>query len=419
MALLDFKDVSGELDNGRNFANVVNTGWHQDAVYEQFSDAEYQRRYQAVYDKMDRLGIDVLIAGGGPNHWTFGGGMLWLTGHWEWHAIACYLVVPRNGEPTLVYSMGGSHIESTRLESYVKDVRPSRSGRFAEVMAEVIKEKGLERGRIGHPPIDPRHLDYMPINQYNALREGLPDAEIVLLDEFFHELLTVKSEEELECVRKAGQLCVAAFDAMVQRARPGVTEQELRGAAGAAILEGGGDIDFLIIGATSTRDPHMVFGSPRPSLRKLQPGDIILNELAAGYRGYTAQIGMPIFVGEPEPSAREFFEQIAKPGFERMAELLKPGHTLSEIQQAGRFFRDNGYQSRPIHLHGIDLVSSEPHVYVHDVHDEEIRPGQVLMLEPNPIRADGNLGIFYGHTFIITEDGNEMVTRRDLDMILV
>jgi len=34
------------------------------------------------------------------------------------------------------------------------------------------------------------------------------------------------------------------MEAMVARAKPGVKEYELRAAAGAAILEGGGDIDF-------------------------------------------------------------------------------------------------------------------------------------------------------------------------------
>jgi len=55
-----------------------------------------------------------------------------------------------------------------------------------------------------------------------------------------------------------------------------------------AILEGGGDIDFLIIGSTPMADPAMVFGNPRPSGRVLAKGDIINMELAAGYRGYTA-----------------------------------------------------------------------------------------------------------------------------------
>jgi Xaa-Pro dipeptidase len=219
-------------------------------------------------------------------------------------------------------------------------------------------------------------------------------------------------------VRKAGSLCVAALDAMVERARPGVTEWELRAAAATAILEGGGDVDFLILAGTSTHDPHMVFGNPRPSGRMLREGDVIVDELAAGYRGYTAQIGMPIFVGEPEPSAATFYDQVCLPGFLHMRDAIKPGNTLADVQRRSGFFREHGYQSRPILVHGIDLVSSEPHIYVDAVEDEQIRPGQVLMLEPNPIRIDGNLGLFLGQTFIIREDGVENVTEHSLERIV-
>jgi len=161
----DFDDVRHALDSSRNFADVANSGWHADAVYERFSDDEYRRRYDLVHGTMDALGLDGLIVGGGPSHWSAGGGMLWLTGHVEWHAMACYVLVPRTGEPTLVYSMGGTHLEETRNQVWVSDVRPSRMGAFGQVLAEVAREKGLANARIGHPPIDPRFGDYMPVNQ--------------------------------------------------------------------------------------------------------------------------------------------------------------------------------------------------------------------------------------------------------------
>ena len=132
------------------------------------------------------------------------------------------------------------------------------------------RELGLDRGRIGLMEIDPRHNDYLPVNQYNVLRENLPDAELVFTKGFLHELLSIHSDEELDCVRKAGKLCEDAMDAMVARAKPGVKEYELRAAAGAAILEGGGDIDFLIIGSTPMDNPALIFGNPRPSGRVLR-----------------------------------------------------------------------------------------------------------------------------------------------------
>ena len=420
-----WEETRTRLDHGPTFNRMRGTPYYREAVYEQFSRAEYERRFAALREKMRELDLDVAICPGGPSHWSFGGGMLWLSGHWEWHALAAYVVFPREGEPTLIYAMGGTHIEAVRRATAValSDVRSSRNGRYAEVMAERIKELGLERGRIGLLEIDVRHQDYLPVNQYSDLKERLPEAEFVFTKGIMHELLSVHSKEELDCIRRAGRLCTDAMQAMADRARPGVTEYQLRAAAGSAILEGGGDIDFLIIGSTPMADPAQVFGNPRPSWKKLADGDMILMELAAGYRGYSAQIGQPICLGEPPEKVRRFWDEIAKPGYEAMIAEIKPGNPAKRLQTAGEFFRKNGVQSRPIHCHGIDFVSDAPHVYADHIHmepfEEIMRPGMVIMAEPNPITADGMMGMFVGHTFIVTESGRECVDDWPLELTVV
>lgn len=408
-----FAEIKDRLDDWRVFNNMVDSPYYGDAVYEQFSHAEYDRRYQALRAKMRRHQLDCVIVPGGPNHWSFGGGMLWLSGHWEWHAMANYVVFPLEGEPTLVYSMGGTHIEATRRESAIKDVRQSRGGRFAEVMVERIKELGLEHGKIGILEVDPRFHDYLPVNQYNALREALPHAIFSFESGFMHELVYKKSAEELQCVRKAGKLCEAAMRALATRCKPGVTEYQLKAAASGAILEGGGDVDFAIIGSTPMKNPAIIFGNPRPSGRVLKEGDIVTMELAAGYRGYSAQIGSPICIGEPPKEVRSFFDDIVLPGFERMVAVARAGHHLEEMREAGRLYREKGAQSRPIHVHGIDFVSSEPHIFTDHIQAEAyervLQPGMVLVIEPNAVTADGMFGIFFGHTFIITDGDPECV----------
>ena len=414
--------VRHKLDQALPFANMRGTPYYRDAVWEQFSAKEYARRYAALRDKMRAHKLDAVIAAGGPSHWSFGAGVLWLTGHVEWHALASYLIVPLDGEPTLVYSMGGTHAEAVRrqVSVAVQDVRHSRNGRYGEVMVERLKELKLEHGRIGLMEIDPRHEDYMPVNQYNALRTGLPDAEFVFTKSFLHELLVIHSQEELDCVRKAGVLCQRAMEAMVARAKPGAKEYELRAAAGAAILDGGGDIDFLIIGSTPMDDPAMVFGNPRPSSRVLKKGDLINMELAAGYRGYTAQIGSPITLGPPTEMVRKFWEEITLPGYHKIVAEIAPDRSAEAMLEASKFFRQHGVQSRPTQCHGIDLVTDNPHVSAEHVRGLEVdmvlKPGMIIMAEPNPITADGLFGIFLGHTFIVTETGREIVDNFPLEI---
>ena len=80
---------------------------------------------------------------------------------------------------------------------------------------------------------------------------------------------------------------------------------------------------------------------------------------------------------------------------------------------ASQFFREKGYQSRPVQCHGIDLVTDKPHVTSEHVGAEDfeqvLKPGMVIMAEPNPITPDGLFGIFLGHTFIVTDRGHEVV----------
>jgi Xaa-Pro dipeptidase len=223
-------------------------------------------------------------------------------------------------------------------------------------------------------------------------------------------------------VRKAGVLCQRAMEAMVARAKPGVPEYELRAAAGAAILDGGGDIDFLIIGTTPMDNPAMVFGNPRPSHRKLQKGDIINMELAAGYNGMSAQIGSPITVGPPNEMVRKFWEEITLPGYKKIVAEIKPGNPIDNVRVAAQFFRQKGVQSRPTQIHGIDIVTATPHVFAERTEareaDKVFLPGMVTMAEPNPITADGMFGIFLGHTFIVTKDGHEVVDKFPLELAI-
>ena len=413
---IDYEKIRHELD-GPNYGEMKNSPFYDDVVYPQFSGTEYERRYLATRMKMERLGLDCLVIGGAPSHWNYGGGVTWLTGHLEWHAMAVYLVVPLVGDPVFIYSMGGTHREATRRAVFVKDVRDSNRGNFGDVIGDVVLEMGLDKGTIGLPLIDPRYKDYMPVNDYRQMVGKLPNATFKRVGNFFHELIVVKSPEEQAWVVRAGELMARAIEAMTEAARPGVTDYELKSEAGYAIMEGGGQIDFLIIASTPMDNPSVIVGNPRPSGRVLQKGDIIINELAAGFNGYTAQIGVPICVGEPTPKVRKMFDEVVLPVFNRMAAKIAPGFTLYDVWEESKFIREMGYQSRPGHLHGIDWVSHPPGIGAAGPHWEEdidlvIKPGVVHMLEPNPITMDGRLGLFFGHTLLVTPDGNRRVTDR-------
>src|SRR5262249_57053492 len=112
-------------------------------------------------------------------------------------------------------------------------------------------------------------------------------------------------------------------------------------------------------------------GNPRRSARVLKKGDIINMELAAGYRGYSAQIGSPICVGEPTAMVRKFWDEITLPGYQRIIAEIVPGKPTENMRIASKFFRDNGVKSRPTQCHGLDFVTANPHISAENVKREE------------------------------------------------
>jgi Xaa-Pro dipeptidase len=422
----DFQQVRGELDKREYYTDIRNTGWHSDAIYDKFSDEEFARRHRVTREKMEKLGLDCIVAPGGNNYRSMGQGLVWLTGHWDSRGFATYVVFPLDGEPTVFLSGGGSHAEAYRMAASVSDMRPPPKNDYGLGIVARIKELGLERGRIGlmSASSSGRAPEYLPANYYLTMKEELPGAELVFVPEFFHEMMFRHSEEEVRFIRKAGELLDRALEAMAERAAVGVTEAQLAASVVHAMMDGGGYPHLHIIATTSMSDPHAVFGNPKPSLRPLKDGDIIINELGAMYQGTSAQIGNPIVFGEPTPFVHEFFYEVVLPGYRLMEAALQPGNTMEDVRQAGGlFFREKGHQSRPGIIHCIDIVTAGPRMGPystgHDGFDEVLQPGMEIMLEPCPISAEGNLGLFLGRTYVITEDGHECVSKYPFELTVV
>ncbi|OGO19886.1 MAG: hypothetical protein A2Z14_08705 [Chloroflexi bacterium RBG_16_48_8] len=247
MPTYDFKDVSGELDQGDHYSDLRNTVWYSDAVYDKFSEAEYARRHKLTREKMAKLNLDFIIVPRANNYRSMGQGLVWLTGHWDKRAYVNYVVFPMEGDPTVYLPMGGSHAGAFRLAASTSDMRLLPNGLFTAGFVERIKELGLEGGRIGlmNGLSEGRGAESIPANYYVYLQENLPKAKLVFVEKFFHELMFRHSEEEVAFMRKAGRLLDRALEAIVDRTAVGVTEAQLGATAVHAMLKGGGYPHFF------------------------------------------------------------------------------------------------------------------------------------------------------------------------------
>ncbi|OGO20720.1 MAG: hypothetical protein A2Z14_01140, partial [Chloroflexi bacterium RBG_16_48_8] len=419
----NWNEVRYDLDKSPNFIEICNSPWYSDTVYDKFSPAEYQRRKKHAQQVMERDGLDALILTGGKNIYSFGGAVTWATGLIDQRGVCQYVVMPKEGEPMLIYPHAGCHIEAARQMVGIRDVRGDQGGQFAKVIADFLKERGLEEGRIGITAIDRMGPEYMGVKTYHDLVQLLPRATLEFVPHLLHELTAIKSEEEIQAMAKAGELAVEALKALVAAAQPGVREYQLEAAGTYAILNGGGDVHLMMIGSTSMRDPKGVYPNPIPSHRVLKEGDLILNEIVATYKGYSAKIGHPITVGPPTEEVETFFKEVVLGGYRALEAQLMPGKTLEDVRRAAKIFREKGAQSLPMIVHGLDLITALPFIYIDRVAalagDEDILPGKAYAIEISPIDSEGLLAVFMARTYVMTEDGKRDLTRFPMEEILV
>ena len=70
----------------------------------------------------------------------------------------------------------------------------------------------------------------------------------------------------------------------------------------------------------------------RPSMRLLERGDVIINEIEASWIGYRAQGVQPVFVEVIDPVQAELIK-VQREIFNRVVESLKPGVTVGELAE--------------------------------------------------------------------------------------
>ena len=79
-------------------------------------------------------------------------------------------------------------------------------------------------------------------------------------------------------------------------------------------------------------------------------------------------------------------------------------------------------QSRPVMVHGIDMITALPFIYTDRINpaptDGILEPGNLMSIEITPINADGTFGMFMGRTYLITEDGHRQMAVYPMDELI-
>jgi Xaa-Pro aminopeptidase len=284
-----------------------------------------------------------------------------------------------------------------------------KKNKLKQAVDEIIKKEGVKR--LG---FEAEHLTY---KKFTELYD-MVDAEITPVIGLVEQLRVVKTDEEIENLRKASQINDRVFERLLKNIKVGKTEKEISALCNYYVRLEGGDTQISEnIFLTGSRSSQIMAS---PSDRKIEEGDLLLINYGASYNGYLTDFSRTVVVGkEPTPKQREAYE-VVKEAQMAAIKAIKAGVLAKEPFYASeKVFKDTGY--RKYHYegmgHGIGLfLHEEPFL---DKNSKLIlEKNNVLTVEPGLYIPDWG-GIRIEDTVLVTEEGYELLTKSSRELIVV
>lgn len=296
-------------------------------------------------------------------------------------------------------------IEETlaRRDSPIQDIRGYVEFDTSPIdfIAGVIRERGLEKGRLG---VEKRVLT---AHYYQELQACLPDATFVAADDLLERLRMVKTPDEVTRLREAALITDRAIRAAYECGKVGAGDKLIADTLASGIQNGGADsIAFLVIGA----GPSAALAHPMPSTRPLEPGDIIRCDVGGYFSGYLSDLARTAIAGEATPDHVETYRKLFDSHEETIA-AARPGIRAQDLfQRCKEAFESRGLELKVPHIgHSLGLGLHEAPI-LHPFNDTVLEEGMVLAIEPVHRLADGT--IFHVEDLVeITANGSRILSR--------
>jgi methionyl aminopeptidase len=246
-------------------------------------------------------------------------------------------------------------------------------------------------------------------------------------------MIRLKTQKEVNLMRRAGAIAAAARVMAGKMAAPGVTTLEIDTAIHDFIIKKGATPTFLNYNgfpgsACISVNDEVIHGIP--GKRVLQSGDIVSIDVGATYEGYVGDCAGTFIAGEGSEDAKRLIKVTRQSFFEGI-KYARIGYRISDISNAiQQFVEDNGFSVvREFVGHGVGAkLHEEPEVpnFGKSGHGPRLEAGMTLAIEPmvnfggagirilkdgwTVITADGSLSAHYENSVLITNGEPEVLT---------
>ncbi len=371
-------------------------------------DHEYKERVGRAAALLRREGLDALIVNGNEADYA---NTRYFSGFWPLFE-RCGVAISAAGDAALMVgpesrAFGADRNKLDKL--YVlKDYRESADPAYPELKADTFNDvfKGLsitgQKLRIGVAS----YLDTSVVVM-EGIKKAFPEAEIVRADHLMVELRSIKSRNEIACLREGYRIAELASQQVIREIKPGMTELQMVGVAQRVIYEHGAEYEGLpmyVFSEASTR--HAI---SRSSYRRFERGDIVQLNLSAKIDGYSASIGYPVILGKLTGKRREIvlFGLEAHNWTQRQ---LKAGVVAADVaRDFYKFFVDNGYRDNFVYgpMHGTGLIEVEA-PWVETNSNYAFKPNMTFQIDT--FISTETFGVRWEKGVAITEDGVDVLS---------
>jgi len=325
-----------------------------------------------------------------------------------------------------VHPRGTLSAGEKRYKAFLDD-RGKAAPTAGQAIVKALKQKGLERGRIG--------LDEK--NVYPATREeiisGVPQATILDAFELFRVIRMVKTPEELERIKTVGLLNERAAQSVLNALAEGVSEEELTQHFLECIAKEGAVFEFWNTASGSQSSMTiMSYGHHHPRAGyKLKKGDMFRYDGGCIYHKYHADAGGCVVLGTPTQKQKACYRAI-EAGMEKAMELLKPGaipsklfeQTAATVEKAG--IRDYtklahfcghgiGIEARDYPIFTKPMQATSP--FLPGTYDLQVEEGMVISIEV-PYGELGLGGFQIEYTLLVRKDGCEKLYPHERELVV-
>ena len=297
-----------------------------------FPPAEYDRRIALTRAAMERAGLEAILVTDPSNQ-------AWLTGYDGWSFYVHQgVILTLDGAPVWwgrhMDSIGAGRtcwMEADCIIGYGDHYVQSTERHPMQDLAGHLRGMGLERARIG---VEMENY-YYSAKAHAVLLAELPEAEVTDATALVNWQRLVKSEVELEFIRKAARISSHIIRTAIEKAEPGLRKNELVAEIYHAAITGVGDIwgDYpAIVPLTpSGRDAtaaHLTWNGD-----EMRAGEATFFELSGVYRRYHAPLCRTVFLGLPGQEMLDA-EAAQIEGIEAGLEAARAGNRTCDIANA-------------------------------------------------------------------------------------